>query len=479
MKIKLISKAILTFILIIAFINVAFLIRYLVILYDPFCFKDWEGDSDWEAPNYYSEGIAENRIEECARYAGDNLAFSQSCNGKFKYIYDAEKDEYDDSDYNIVRHAGATYALLDLYKELKEVKYLDAGTAGLDYLLSFTQMITWDEWAINYNSNMKVGTVSLAILGMVRYWEATDNDRYNLYVEKFANFIVSQQRKDGAFAGEYGKKEEDLYYSGEAFFALALAYDMLEKGTYRRAIEDALEFYWSSDYDYDESAFIPWASSGCAKWYEMTDNKDFRDFCFEMTDIQLTRQNLIDESDDLGNSIYGCINGPTVNTGVYLEGIGDALRIASSESDTVRINNYHNCLKAGIEWLLTLQFRKEKQLGHPIRGFGGFHRGFEVDDAYLIRIDYTQHAISAILRVLREFSDEEIETIEINNGKVDFKPKIGEIYPNFFWLYSLYIAIIIIPFILFIYYVKKYVPSIEILKPEHKNKDSFYLYNRF
>ncbi len=369
-----------------------------------------------------------------------------------------------------MRHAGTTYAILDLYKEVKEEKYLAVGLAGLEYLCEFTYMISWNEWAINYNSKMKVGTVSLAILGMVRYWQATCNDRYNIYVEKFANFIVSQQRNDGAFAGIYGKKEENLYYSGEAFYALAMAYDMLEKKEYLKAIEDALEFYWSSDYDYDDSAFIPWASSGCAKWYRLTGDDKFLDFCFEMTDIQIDRQNLIADVDDLENSLYGYIVGPTVNTGVYLEGIGDALRVAKSIEDTERINNYHNCLKAGIEWVLSLQFRKKSQLGRPQRAFGGFHRGFDIDDAYLIRIDYTQHAISALLRVLREFEDDEIETIQIRNGKVDFEPKIREFPTNLLTVTVLIIAAIIISCLIFIYYVKGHIPSIEILEPDKKKE---------
>jgi len=449
------KKVVLVCALFLLITNIAIFLRYLIFFYHPYCFKDWEGDPDWEPPEYYKEGIADSKVEECVRYAGDNLEFSQDCNGKYRYIYDPENDVYDDSNYNIVRHAGTTYAILDLYKELGEKRYLAVGLAGLEYLCEYTYKINWNEWAINYNLKMKVGTVSLAILGMVRYWQATGNERYNIYVEKFANFIVSQQRDDGAFAGIYGKKEENLYYSGEAFFALAMAYDMLGKKEYLKATEDALEFYWASDYDYDESAFIPWASSGCAKWYRLTDDEEFLDFCFEMTDIQVTRQSLINDIDKLGNSLYGHILGPTVNTGVYLEGIGDALRVAESVEDTERINSYHNCLKAGIEWILKLQYRKKSQLGRPQRAFGGFHRGFDVDDAYLIRIDYTQHAISALLRVLREFSDDEIENIEIINGKVDFKPKITESPSLIGWLTSLIIIAIVIPCLLFIYYVRR------------------------
>ena len=97
-----------------------------------------------------------------------------------------------------------------------------------------------------------------------------------------------------------------------------------------------------------------------------------------------------------------------------------------------------------------------------------------MDDAYLIRIDYTQHAISALLRVLREFNDEEIKAIEIRNGKVDFKPKITESPSNLWLVTSLIIAALVMPCLVFIYYLKKYIPTIEILEPEKKNRESFW-----
>ncbi|MFX1257098.1 MAG: hypothetical protein ACFFAN_04520 [Promethearchaeota archaeon] len=424
-----------------SFTGIGIFLRYFIIFGDPFCLKDWECDPDWKEPDYYKDGICDSKVEECARYGADNIAFSQSCNGKYRYIYDAENDEYDDENYNIVRHAGTTYAILDLCKELDEEQYLTVGEAGLDYLCSFNHVISQDKWAINYDSEMKVGTVSLAILGMVRYWEATGNEKYNEYVEKYANFIVSQQRNDGAFAGIYGSKKENLYYSGEAFYALALAYDMLEDKEYLEAIEKALDFYWSDDYEYDDSAFIPWASSGCAKWYELTDDKNFLNFCFEMTDINCARQHLINDTDKLGNDLYGYIIGPTVNTGVYLEGIGDALRVAKKINDNMRIQKYHDCLKTGIEWILSLQFRKKSELSCPKRGFGGFHRGFTVEDAYLIRIDYTQHAISAIIRVLREFDDDEIDNINIRDGIVDFEPVESNTVPLKWLIYPITLAL--------------------------------------
>ena len=141
-------STIISIILIIICVGIA--LRYLALYYDDFCLKNFDCDPDWEDPEYYKDGIADSKVEECARYGGDYLVFNQYCNGKFRYLYDAEDDLYDDSDYNIVRHAGTCYALLDLYKETKDKKYLVAGETGLDCLCSFTHMISWDKWAVDW-----------------------------------------------------------------------------------------------------------------------------------------------------------------------------------------------------------------------------------------------------------------------------------------------------------------------------------------
>ncbi len=441
--------------IILILICVGIALRYLSLYYDDFGFKNFDCDPDWEEPDYYKDGIADSIVEECARYGGDYLVFNQYSNGKFRYLYDAEDDEYDDSDYNIVRHAGTCYALLDLYKETEDERYLVAGVTGLDFLCSFTYMISWDKWAVDWGGKMKVGTVALAILGMVRYWEATGNDNYNIYVENYANYIVSQQRDDGAFAGIYREEKESNYYSGEAFFALALAYDMLGDRSYRRAMDKALEFYWSVDYDYNDAAFTPWATSGCAKWFELTKQSKYLLLCFNMTDTQISRQSFEHEFDALGNDQYGYILGPTVNTAVYLEGIGDALRVAKLVYDSGRTTKYHNSLKAGIEWVLSLQFRSKSQLACPNRGYGGFHNGFTITHANHIRIDSVQHAISAILRVLREFNAIEIKSIHIREGIVDFDPEHSEKPPTLMEILPLTIGLVIVPLICIYYYMKK------------------------
>ena len=93
----------------------------------------------------------------------------------------------------------------------------------------------------------------------------------------------------------------------------------------------------------------------------------------------------------------------------------------------------------------SLQFRKTSQLSCPNRAFGGFHRGFDVDDAYIVRLDYTQHAISAFLRVIREFNSTELDSIEIRKGKVDFEPERGSGIEINWWISPLIIGLMIIP----------------------------------
>jgi hypothetical protein len=337
----------------------------------------------------------------------DNLARGTQRDGRYLYEYFVTNDTYS-GNYNIVRHAGTTYALLDFFKSTGYETAKQAGLLGLEFLDARIKKLNATVWSIEYEFSSSVGTASLGLLAYACYTQATDDPRYLPTITGLANFIIHQQRPDGAFAGRLGSTKEELYYSAEAFLALAFAYEILGDAAYLASIRRALDFYYTPEYEYNNSAFIPWASSGCAKWYELTEDPVFLEFCFEMTDIQVTRQYRGTATDALGNRLAGYIRAQTVNTGVYLEGIGDALRVAKVVEDAERVLLYNSTLFLGLEWVLSLQYRNTTGLPCPLRAHGGFHRGFVVEDAHLIRNDYTQHALSALVRGLREFSDADL-----------------------------------------------------------------------
>ncbi|NJO19708.1 MAG: hypothetical protein HC838_06035 [Spirulinaceae cyanobacterium RM2_2_10] len=77
--------------------------------------------------------IAPSDLLNAAERGGRYLRHQQSPEGRFTYCYHASRDRVT-IDYNLLRHAGAAIALLDLYEVTGELEFLDAAQGGLDYL---------------------------------------------------------------------------------------------------------------------------------------------------------------------------------------------------------------------------------------------------------------------------------------------------------------------------------------------------------
>src|SRR3989344_1912810 len=67
-----------------------------------------------------------------ARAGGDYLLRHLDARGQFDYRYEPLTDKVA-ADYNILRHAGTTYSLLELYEETGRKKYLMGGERALGY----------------------------------------------------------------------------------------------------------------------------------------------------------------------------------------------------------------------------------------------------------------------------------------------------------------------------------------------------------
>jgi hypothetical protein len=74
------------------------------------------------------------RLLAAARSGGDYLVRMQRPDGRFYYAYDPSTDRLDTGGYNILRHAGTGFALLELYETTREARYLDAGRRAVTFL---------------------------------------------------------------------------------------------------------------------------------------------------------------------------------------------------------------------------------------------------------------------------------------------------------------------------------------------------------
>lgn len=123
----------------------------------------------WGNPR--SPDLAPDFLLASARAGGDYLLRHQLANGDFDYIYLPRRDETGDG-YNLLRHAGTCYALLELYGATRDGRYLTSARRGIEALLTRARGPRPDdseadfETIVSPGEEAKLGGAALAILAM-------------------------------------------------------------------------------------------------------------------------------------------------------------------------------------------------------------------------------------------------------------------------------------------------------------------------
>ncbi len=127
----------------------------------------------------------------------------------------------------------------------------------------------------------------------------------------------------------------------------------------------------------------------------LSQDPQFADFAYKMTDRILYWQNL-DPNDEVYGSLFGV---PTVFTATWMEGLGAALELAKYLDHSEKEQLYFKQLMISFNWLLRLQYSKNDldELEYKKNALGGFGRSLIEPE---IRIDNTQHAISALIKAI-------------------------------------------------------------------------------
>lgn len=97
---------------------------------------------------------------------------------------------------------------------------------------------------------------------------------------------------------------------------------------------------------------------------------------------------------------------PDIRSAEAVESLGAACRVARAAGDLPRWQRYSRALEQGVQFLRTLQYA-ENRMQHFVDGYrpaleGGFHASAQ--DGKL-RIDYTQHALAALVMYLEQAVD--------------------------------------------------------------------------
>ena len=100
------------------------------------------------------------------------------------------------------------------------------------------------------------------------------------------------------------------------------------------------------------------------------------------------------------------VSAPTIETATYAEALAEACRVTRQLPDVQRHDRYRNCLTRSLQFLTTLQY-SEDTTQHFAANFrpvvlGGFHVSHQDGN---LRVDYAQHAVSALVQYLTYSAD--------------------------------------------------------------------------
>lgn len=346
---------------------------------------------------------------------GRYLTESVDTSGRFVYSYLPKSNRISD-DYNILRHAGTTYAMLDLYAQTGDKDLLESAQRAIGYMMANVRLCPVGgrfENCLVEDGEAKLGGNGLAVLALTYYMRVTGDQALLGNAQSLARWMLSLQDESGEFVThilDFATGEESdhnsLYYPGEAIYALANLYLIDGNEEWLRAARngarwlanDRIKGYLPKDITHDH-----WLLLGLDVLQHISPDPVFYESAMTIADAIISAQNLTPAYPDWYGSYY--IPPRSTPAATRSEGLVAAWRVARDFGTAQEAQRILDTVKDIVSFQLTTQFRPEKAmyLPDPQRVLGGFHRDLT---NFEIRNDYVQHNISAILALYRALAVE-------------------------------------------------------------------------
>ena len=376
------------------------------------------------APTSSSTLTAKN-LRSAIDHAAIYLTETLQPDGMFEYRINMDPKVQVAPRYNMLRHAGTIYSL-SMHHTLKETPEVfntlnKSGRYLIDDALgpvnNNEQMLAiWSKPEVNRIGaplQAKLGGAGLGLVALNRLKDIQDDFVTTEQLQGLGNFIVNMQHENGNFYSKFipsegGKQDKwiSLYYPGEAALGLVTMWERDRQEVWLRAAVRALGYLAMSRKD---DATVPadhWALLATAKLFKLTDDAKIKipRALLERHALQVCSVMVKTQELDSKNPLYlggYTPDGRTTPTATRLEGLLATLEWLPEEHPAHRV--ILASAESGIDFLLRSQVKKG-----PYKG--GFPRAITRlpgdspetiafnTRAYEIRIDYVQHAMSALIQ---------------------------------------------------------------------------------
>jgi hypothetical protein len=346
---------------------------------------------------------------ERARLGGDYLTRVVLPEGRFVYSYSPETDS-EEGGYNMVRHAGTVYAMLDLWRTTRGPELLAAAERALDYLLECIVPFGREDdglRAVAFDGTLKLGSAALAALALAEHCRATGARTHLPAAQGLCRYLRASQRPSGEFLHqrEYpsGKPRDFVsdYYSGEALFALTRVYSLDRDPGWLDAAESGARYLIETrDGARPEAEILHdhWLLYALNELHRERPLPLYAEHALRIARAILPQQNRAPlEPAHLGSHYDPPRSTPTATR---TEGLLAAHELALRAGRSEEARAILEAAALGARFQLETQVVPERGLRvrNPGRALGGFTRSLADLE---IRIDYVQHNVSALIALHR------------------------------------------------------------------------------
>ena len=356
------------------------------------------------------ERLDDNMLLDAATAAGHYLRQAVRPDGRFHYKYLPKQNTVPD-DYNLLRHCGTVYAMLDLCETTGDPALMEAAVRALDWMVDHID-IGPDGTAVlpDEQGDIKVGGQGLALVALAEHAERTGDLRHLGTMQALARHLASLQQPDGRFSphkqeAASGQASDFVsgYYPGEAMLGLARLH-ALDGNSEWIDVAMANARYITQQRDRGRpSKDLPhdhWLLYALHDLYRARPEP----WLLEQTErygraiVGAQRNGAGDTPPDWAGSFYT----PPRSTpsATRAEGLLAAAALLRECGDPDVGAEFLLAAERATAFMLQLQFDpiSAMYLDDPLRAQGGIRKSMT---NYTVQIDYVQHGLSAMLALLR------------------------------------------------------------------------------
>lgn len=357
------------------------------------------------------ENVSKENLLIAAIAGGEYLKAAVGADGRFDYLYLAGEDRVS-AQYNIVRHAGTIWAMLDLYDSTRDEELLKAAERAIDYLVKQIKPMRMGKAhvvGVVEDDAIDLGGNALAALALAKQIELTGDRQHLSTLLDLGRAMLAAQAASGRFVIQKQRFStgaifdlDSEYFPGEAMLAMLRIYALDPDPAWLDASEKAAEYLITiRDYKVpdDKLPHDHWMLYALNDLHRHRPKPIYLEHAMKIAHAIARAQR--SGGGTLAPDTVGSWNDSrSAPAATRSEALLSAYHLARDFGRPADAEVFLRAIRLGIAFQLQLQIRPESAMyfKNPPRPLGGF-RGDLSDDA--LQIDVVQHNIASFLALSR------------------------------------------------------------------------------